>query len=218
MKSKNSKTSSTFFNLLRNPYFFIAYLSVVVISFLFWDKPLATFFYNHPLTVTENNIVHCINGFGVGLMYVFILPILVFILQRLHKIRAAKQCLFLWVAILFSGLICDILKIVLGRTRPELWLQFPEIHHYGFQWFQLHASSWSFPSGHTTVITTFMMGLSFFKPRYTILWVCAAIVVSSMRLVLFQHHLSDVLAAFYLAAFCTQFLYTFWIKKWGRLA
>lgn len=202
-----------FLSLFIRPSFFIGYTLLIIISYFFWDRPVALFFHQWILSPHVDLFVHAINDLGLGWIYVFGLPVMAFMtLTWFKNPRMTTMLVFLWACLLFSGIICDILKVVLGRARPELFFR---EDLYGFFWFQFNMDSyyWSFPSGHTTVITAIMAGFSAIKPRYTFLFMTTALIICSMRIVLTQHYISDVMAAIYLAIFSVNKLHAFYQKK-----
>ena len=105
-----------------------------------------------------------------------------------HK-HHEQRIWFLWFLMVLSNSICLVLKVCLGRARPELW--FSE-HRYGFYGLQFHADYWSFPSGHATTIMALVCGLALLFPRYLVLYACVGFMVVLSRVLLLQHYLSDV--------------------------
>jgi membrane-associated phospholipid phosphatase len=88
--------------------------------------------------------------------------------------------------ILISMLICGVLKIILGRARPELFL---ETCFYGFSFFEGFQNYFrSFPSGHTA--TAF--GLVYLFRGKWYLYLTTTLFISS-RLLLNDHFLSDLI-------------------------
>lgn len=92
------------------------------------------------------------------------------------------------VAGLAAGLVAHIFKIIVGRTRPELWLG---PFHFA------HAGANSFPSGHTVGAFALAGVLMFVSPSRT-LRVVAFLLASAVgisRVIAFRHWPSDVLAS-----------------------
>jgi membrane-associated phospholipid phosphatase len=87
-----------------------------------------------------------------------------------------------------AGILVQIVKFTVGRTRPELWLG--AFHH-------ARASASSFPSGHT-VGAFALAGVLAFSARSKILRVSAvvlALAVAASRVLAFRHWSSDVFAS-----------------------
>lgn len=98
-------------------------------------------------------------------------------------------------SLVVAGFICEILKIVLARARPELWL-----HHtlYGFYGFSLSHAYNSTPSGHATIIFVLATVISLIRPQWQAIGWTVAIIIAVTRILLNQHYLSDVLLGAYL--------------------
>jgi lipid A 4'-phosphatase len=98
---------------------------------------------------------------------------------------------FIFCAVGAAGLVTDLLKIVIGRTRPKLLFASGS---YDFTWFGWRADHWSFPSGHATTAAALMTALWCLWPRPVWLYVAGAALVAASRVVTNQHYLSDVVA------------------------
>ncbi len=95
----------------------------------------------------------------------------------------------------FAGIVVQIVKFAVGRTRPELWLG--PFHH-------VRASATSFPSGHT--VGAFALGgVLLFHARSRSLRIAAAILaigVAVSRVLAFRHWPSDVTASAAIGLIC----------------
>lgn len=87
-----------------------------------------------------------------------------------------------------AGILVQIVKFAVGRTRPELWLG--AFHH-------IHASASSFPSGHTVgafaLAGVLALGARSRSLRVTAILLALAVAVS--RVLAFRHWTSDVVAS-----------------------
>lgn len=95
----------------------------------------------------------------------------------------------------FAGIVVQVMKFVVGRTRPELWLG--PFHH-------VRASATSFPSGHT-VGAFALAGVLIFRSRSMPLRVAAALLaifVGISRILAFRHWPSDVAASAAIGLMC----------------
>lgn len=104
----------------------------------------------------------------------------------------ASAISFVFCAVALSGLLINMLKIIIGRARPKMW--FNE-GIYGFAPFSFTDSDYhSFPSGHANTIITLALALCFFVPRPR-RWILLALgcVVAFSRVVITAHFLSDIL-------------------------
>ncbi|HUZ65060.1 MAG TPA: phosphatase PAP2 family protein [Acetobacteraceae bacterium] len=94
------------------------------------------------------------------------------------------------------------LKFVFGRTWPETWVHnnpsFIGTGAYGFHFFHGGAGWASFPSGHTTAITSVMAVLWLMMPRWRPLWAGLAVAVAVGLLGMDYHFLGDIIAGGFL--------------------
>ncbi|MEP6809417.1 MAG: phosphatase PAP2 family protein [Chthoniobacterales bacterium] len=121
------------------------------------------------------------------------------------------------VAASVAGLSADILRGVLGRTRPSAkvtqgWYG----PRSGSEWLIGKHAYNSFPSGHTTAATGFALPLFFWRRRWG--WVAVPFIaaVAAARVYLGAHHLSDVLAGMLLGALLASWIWRrFTARSWA---
>jgi len=89
-----------------------------------------------------------------------------------------------------------LLKDLFGRTSTQFWLLHPE--QLGFHWFHGGGDFSAFPSGHMTVFTALVLGVSRYFPRLRP--VCLGLLfILALTLILTQYHFfSDLVAGIYL--------------------
>lgn len=199
-------------NGVNNPLVFFLWLVLTVVSFVFLDRTVATFFHRDtPHWLHE--IAGFITWFGWGGDYLAFFAILWlvghFVLKQQRTIEIGR---FLLVSTLASGIFCDLLKVILGRSRPVLFFK---DHDYGFYFFKFHVQFWSFPSGHTMFITSVMVSLALIWPKYR--WFCFAgvLLVALSRVILTAHYMSDVWMGMYLGTFVSVAVYELFVQqKW----
>ena len=96
----------------------------------------------------------------------------------------------------------DELKILFGRTWPETWTNnnpsWIKDGVFGFEPFHGGAGWFSFPSGHTTLVTAPMMVLFLCLPRLRMVWLALIALVVIGLLGADYHWLSDTIAGCYL--------------------
>lgn len=205
---------NNYIKLFRNPLFFGCYITLMVISYFFWDQPIA-YYIHHLNLVNINPYLEVITRAGLGTYYLLFFVLMWILFQFLYrKPRLAHSALFLLLAVAIPGAICDVIKIIVSRARP---LELFDHHLYGFQFFKTHADFWSFPSGHSIVITGVMLALSLLKPKYSWLFLIIALVVIASRILLTAHYLSDVLGSIYIASFVVGYLHQFMYAKITRM-
>jgi membrane-associated phospholipid phosphatase len=198
------------FTFLTKPWVMLSYVSLIFLSYFYIDQPLALWIASLNL---KNFLVYikAITIFGTYEFYlVALLGLAIFFQYGYRQQLWGNRFWFLWLCVLISNLICGILKVLVGRARPELLFK---SHEYGFYGFQHHASYWSFPSGHTITIMSLVFALSILFPVYGWLYIMTGFVIACSRILLAKHYLSDVLVAMYLALVNVHVLYIRFFKK-----
>ena len=187
--------AETMFAFLTKPICIIGYILFMMLSYFYLDKPVAIYFHQLNLTVTLP-ILSYITQLGLGAIYIILFFCMGFFFRYIHinYIWEARSWLLL-VCVVIPGIICNILKISLGRARPDLLF---DQHIYGFYGLHFHAPFLSCPSGHTTEIMGVVFGLSIIFLRGGYLLILIGLLIASLRVILFRHYLSDVLIATYL--------------------
>lgn len=196
-------------SILIKPWVAVLCLFVIVVSWLYLDKPIA--YYLHDLNlIVDYPVLNWVTKLGLGALY--FIPL--FVIALYYRYIAPNQewemrFWFLWLCVVIPSLICLIIKVLVGRARPEL--MFTQ-QVFGFYGLKHHASYWSFPSGHTSTIMGFACGLSVLLPRYCYGFIFLGLVIASMRVLLNYHYFSDVLFATFLALVEIGLL-THWLRR-----
>ena len=175
----------------------LAGLFGIALSVGFVDKPLAVWI--EQLQVAQQwPVLWWLTALGNSKMYLLALPVLAVLLHGLPKLQHwGSRVWFLWWCVLLPNLIAVLLKIACGRARPTLWFS-EQVH--GFFGPQFNELYWSFPSGHTTTIMGFALGLVVLFPRFAWFYLSLACLVVLSRILLLQHYLGDVLMATWLCS------------------
>ncbi|MCA0403974.1 MAG: phosphatase PAP2 family protein [Proteobacteria bacterium] len=200
------------FNLAIKPSVIISFTVFIILAFFYIDPFLAQYFHEANLRLNFP-LLNYITHLGLGGFYLpsFLILALFF---RYRKDKAwENRFWFLFMAVFIPGMICVFLKVILGRARPVLLFS---DDLYGFFGLHFKAIYWSFPSGHTTTIMSAAFALSVIFPRFFYLFMTLGLMVSSSRILLTSHYLSDVLVAAYLSLIEIGFLLYF-LKKKGLL-
>ena len=167
------------------------WILLIILSYYFIDQHLTLYIHSHIDHGIIRSIAKVLTYLGRGTPYLVGL-VLCFILFRfiLHKKQLSLNVLYLFLCVAVSGIICDLVKVLLGRARPSLWFN----HHiFGFTFFKEQYSYFSFPSGHVTTISSFALGLMLLVPKFRIPGILLIIAVAASRLILEWHYLSDVM-------------------------
>ena len=177
------------------PWVAALYVSFLVLSFFYFDKPIAQFFYEQDLQ-EKLPVIVWLTHLGTGEVYVAGLILLALFYRYICINKASEmRSWFVWLCVVIPYFLCGLLKICFGRARPEMLF---DKDVYGFYGFHIDHAYWSFPSGHASTIVGLMLGLMILFPRYCYAFFFSGVVMVSTRILLTHHYLSDVLTTFYL--------------------
>lgn len=191
------------YKAMTRPFAMILVTLSIIFSFYFLDRPVALAIYSSHF-VESATILRYATNIGIGAIYMVSFLLLALFFRFIYKNKVWElRMWFLWICVLISNIICGVLKISLGRARPELLFS---DNLYGFYGFHKNANYWSFPSGHTTTIMGIMFALSVLFPRYFLLFLLSGIGMAVLRIILVQHYISDVIAAGYFSLIIVGFL------------
>jgi undecaprenyl-diphosphatase len=134
-------------------------------------------------------------------------------LTKLALIEMIEVYAIIFVGVGLPGLLTNIVKRLIGRSRPEL---LDTIGSLGFHPFLNDYAYQSFPSGHTTTAFAAAMVLGFLAPRWFLLGLAYAVAIALSRLVVGAHYPTDVIGG---AAVGTLGAYAvrdwFAARRWG---
>ncbi|MFC3907849.1 phosphatase PAP2 family protein [Legionella dresdenensis] len=190
-----SSVFSRFLAFMTRPFIALSIVTFIVVAFLYIDRPLAIDLAGIDFR-TNLTVMNWFTKLGLGVIYLalFLAAALFFRYVKKNPLWEARMW-FLWLCVLIPGVICGVLKVLLGRARPDMLFK---SQAYGFYGLQTKAPFWSFPSGHTTTIMGVALGLCVLFPRYCYAFAIGGFLVAASRVLLTHHYLSDVLAASYL--------------------
>ncbi|MDA8308583.1 MAG: phosphatase PAP2 family protein [Deltaproteobacteria bacterium] len=115
----------------------------------------------------------------------------------------ANVAAFLFVAVAVSGLANDLIKFLVGRSRPGLLIS---RGIYSFKPFSIHYYWVSFPSGHSNTIASLCYGLYLVTGRFKYPLLLLALAVMTSRVIVDAHFPSDVLFGAWLGVVITGLL------------
>lgn len=128
---------------------------------------------------------------------------------RIRQLHRASVCVYLFACVAVSGLAGNVLKLLIGRSRPKEWL---ESGFYGIDPFTLVSRWHSFPSGHTNTMVAVVIALSpFVSPGMRRVIVAAAAIIIATRCIVAAHYVSDILGGALVAA-----LVCHWLEAYTR--
>ncbi|MCF3642401.1 phosphatase PAP2 family protein [Rhizobium sp. TRM95111] len=125
--------------------------------------------------------------------------ILAYILRRTSRndrladrARTARRLsLYFLLTIGTAGAFVHLLKFLIGRARPEL---FVELGAYSFTPFTGDIVFESFPSGHSAAVGSFFGAFAMLVPRLRLLFLAGALTIGVSRVIVGAHYPSDVAA------------------------
>ncbi|HRK05659.1 MAG TPA: phosphatase PAP2 family protein [Chlorobiota bacterium] len=125
--------------------------------------------------------------------------------------------LVVFASIAASGILANIIKILINRSRPPLLFSdgIAEARPFSF----IFDYIWqSFPSGHATTGLALAVAGSAMYPRYKILFWFAGLAIAAGRIIYNVHYLSDVLVGSALGIICAAIAVRMrmdWGGRWG---
>jgi membrane-associated phospholipid phosphatase len=116
------------------------------------------------------------------------------------------QAAYAFGAVAVSGLLVNLAKLLVGRSRPRL---FDEGGPFQFDPFSMDSAFQSFPSGHATTAGALAVILVVWLPRLWPVILALGLALASTRIAALAHYPSDVIAGFGLGA-----LYSLHLARW----
>jgi membrane-associated phospholipid phosphatase len=193
----------------KNIFIFILFLAFTILSYHFWDIPIAD--RCHKLDRHFLDVWEFITIFGKSTGYL-ILSFLLFLFFRYYRKNEiySRRSLFIFASVALSGIIVDIIKWIFGRYRPVMLF---EKGLYGFSFFGTGYEVTSFSSGHAVTAFSMALALSVLYPKGRIFFFMIAIAVSASRVFLTSHFLSDAIFGAYIGIASVQLLNGYFIQK-----
>jgi len=175
----------------------VTVITLAVIRFLavYLDRPIALAMVGVPPWLTD--LAEWMTRFGRGDLYLVPLAVVLLLLLFASRVlagerrrAAARFCawvtLFVGLSVALSGLLNDVIKLIVGRARPTTGPveNQPFTFDYAYQ---------SFPSGHTAVAFGLALSLGLLWPRWRLPLFVFALAVAASRVILHSHYPADVL-------------------------
>jgi len=203
------------FNEPRFLWTIAALLAAIAISVLFIDRPLAA-----ALTGIDPQIkaiAQRVTWFGRSPSYLVALAIAAlglaligrFALSRRARVLARSwswAAAYLFLAIALSGIANDLVKLLIGRSRPMV--DAPGLHPFSFSY-----DHESFPSGHAAVAFGLAFGAMALWPRWRWPLLAFGVAVAASRVALDVHYLGDVIGSVLVALLTVRCLTAFFARR-----
>ena len=187
----------------------LAVIAACIVGYEFLDIPVARFFSSHKGNLTA--VFEYITELGKSLPYLIAsaAAFVWFGFLRKNRFRAAAAA-FIFASVALSGIANDLIKFLVGRSRPDLLLT---RQIYWFKPFTIQYSYNSFPSGHANTAAALFYSLYLIRDRYRYICLAMALLIILSRVIVEAHFLSDVLFGAYLGVLVTSLLKTAFEKK-----
>ena len=188
---------------------FLPVTAVCIFSYRFLDIPVARFFASHktPLTTFFQYVTFL--GLSTPYLVASALAFVWFGFLRKNPSRA-RAAAFIFASVALSGIANDVIKFLVGRSRPDLLLTHGI---YGFNRFVGKYDYNSFPSGHANTAAALFYSLYLFRDRYRYIYIPLALAIILSRVVVEAHFLGDVIFGAYVAVLVTSMLWAAFEKK-----
>lgn len=116
------------------------------------------------------------------------------------------QAAFAFAAVAVSGMLVNVAKFLIGRSRPRLM---DEVGPFGFDPFGFDYLYHSFPSGHSTTVGAMALVLMLWFPRARPAVAVLAVTLGFTRVAAHAHYPSDVVAGLAFGFLCS-----LWLARW----
>ncbi len=180
----------------------------VLVSYLWVDLPVIVFFYSFRETAFSEAF-EIITTMGESQWYL-VAGLILWIVYRKKSNRLGYGGMLLLSSVALSGIGVNLLKSLLGRARPHLYLK---DNIYGFDFFHMDYSWLSFPSGHAATALGAASALALLYPQYKLPIYATGTIIAFSRIVLTQHYPSDVILGSLLGYMTTMYLYHRFFKE-----
>lgn len=210
---------SDFIKLRKYSIFLFCGSCIGILTGLFWLDQRVDLYFLRPELQDVYYYSREITNIGYSSHY-FIISIVCFLWARylshyiqFIKIKTDKKksieawSLFALKALLTSGIIIQITKMVVGRQRPHVA---EGLYGLYFEPFTLDWHQHSFPSGHTQVLFTVATVLFLRWPRKAWLFFTLAFIFAFTRVTTHQHYLSDLMGGALVGHLITLWTYYKW--------
>ena len=192
---------------------FLAGLALIPVLMVTIDGPLSSVM--RPIGAAAKLLVDALAETGNSKYSLIPTGVALIVLMLLYFVDAstvrARLCAwiagvsgFVFASIAFSGILINVIKILVGRARPYAAevLAWPDFHPFAGSG-RFH----SFPSGHSNTVFAFALAVGFLAPPLRRWLLALAAILGFCRVLQFQHFGSDTLGGVLLAVATTYWLH-----------
>jgi undecaprenyl-diphosphatase len=184
-----------------------------VIAFRY-DRELALYFFGYDQAPAVR-FARLLTNLGLAELYILVTLFAFSVCRAARQLRQwSDYPVYVFMCVTASGLAADLLKIAVGRSRPDLLFSRGE---YGHVLWRFGHDVNSFPSGHATTLGAVAAALSLLFPRYQGVWWVLGAALAATRFVTAVHYLSDTLVGFALGIACAVAIREFLLRRGWRL-
>jgi undecaprenyl-diphosphatase len=176
-----------------------AALVLILLSYFYLDAPIARYFQTLPSS-WHRAFVYAADIASPWWHVVLWLVVYYILRFHLRLTNLTRKTILIAISINVANACGSLLKILIGRSRPDLPAAF---HPFALSDFNYQ----SFPSSHALTITVLMSSLGCLYPRLFPLFFLFAALISFCRLATSVHYLSDILGGMALGLFAAHFVY-----------
>jgi membrane-associated phospholipid phosphatase len=181
--------------------------AIAVAALMIWvDHPLALFMAQYRKTMFVN-VFEIVTDLANSAIWYAVALVGILLAWRQRKLDGSpaahalytqrlRAALFVIASMIASGLLINLIKVIVGRSRPKMLVNEGIADYTPFaRWYD----DCSFPSGHSQSIWAAMIALAWIFPRWRVPLLLFAVVVSSSRVIVGAHYASDVIAGAFFA-------------------
>ncbi|ASG68636.1 phosphatase [Francisella halioticida] len=205
---------------LQLKYTFIPIILVVIFTFYNIDTPVEDYI-KHSLPHIVDTIFKDITNVGKA-EYILIICIVIVLVRLVCNPKKLSEKMeiffnklvaysgFMIATVAISGIVGQILKMIIGRARPKFFLQ------YGSHYFEhFHAPGYNFasmPSGHSITVAAMFLAFLYMFQKLKYMWYVLIVIFAGSRVIIGSHYPSDVIFGVAIGLYSTTYLY-YWMKN-----
>lgn len=161
--------------------------------------------------LAKNLVLQWTTEFGEAIWWLVPAGIVFVVAAAQKRHNLARWAFAVIAAVGASGIIVNLLKMLIGKSRPKLLFTEGRLDFTPFSYG--HEVN-GFPSGHATTVAAAAVVLSVAFPRWRGVILPAAFLLALTRVAIHAHYLSDVCAGFALGLACGLLTFKVWRAKW----